>query len=75
MSGHHGTLRPEPAERWSYSGVPEFIAETLSPSTAKRDKSEKKDILYDFSCETLRTICIAKCFVVDKQMFLCYGLK
>lgn len=27
-----------------YSGVPKFIAETLSPSTAKRDKSEKKDI-------------------------------
>lgn len=28
----------------SYSGVPKFVAETLSPSTAKRDKSEKKDI-------------------------------
>ena len=28
----------------TYSGVPKFIAETLSPSTAKRDKSEKKDI-------------------------------
>ncbi|MCM1064026.1 MAG: Uma2 family endonuclease [Eubacterium sp.] len=28
----------------SYSGVPKFIAETLSPSTARRDKSEKKDI-------------------------------
>ncbi len=27
-----------------YSGVPKFIAETLSPSTAKRDKTEKKDI-------------------------------
>ncbi len=27
-----------------YSGVPKFIAETLSPSTAKRDKAEKKDI-------------------------------
>ena len=27
-----------------YSGTPKFIAETLSPSTAKRDKSEKKDI-------------------------------
>ena len=27
----------------SYSGVPKFIAETLSPSTAKRDKTEKKD--------------------------------
>lgn len=28
----------------SYSGVPRFIAETLSPSTAKRDRTEKKDI-------------------------------
>ncbi len=28
----------------SYSGVPKFIAETLSPSTAKLDKTEKKDI-------------------------------
>lgn len=28
----------------SYSGVPKFIVETLSPSTAKRDKAEKKDI-------------------------------
>ena len=28
----------------SYSGVPKFIVETLSPSTAKRDRSEKKDI-------------------------------
>lgn len=28
----------------SYSGVPKFIVETLSPSTAKRDKTEKKDI-------------------------------
>lgn len=28
----------------SYSGVPKFIAETLSPSTAKRDKTKKKDI-------------------------------
>lgn len=27
-----------------YSGVPKFIAETLSPSTAKRDRAEKKDI-------------------------------
>ena len=27
-----------------YSGVPRFIAETLSPSTAMRDKTEKKDI-------------------------------
>ncbi len=28
----------------SYSGTPKFIVETLSPSTAKRDRSEKKDI-------------------------------
>lgn len=28
----------------TYSGVPKFVAETLSPSTAKRDKAEKKDI-------------------------------
>lgn len=28
----------------SYSGVPKFVAETLSPSTAKRDRAEKKDI-------------------------------
>lgn len=28
----------------SYSGVPKFIAETLSPSTAKRDRTEKKEI-------------------------------
>lgn len=27
-----------------YSGLPKFIAETLSPSTAKRDKGEKKNI-------------------------------
>ena len=27
-----------------YSGVPKFIVETLSPSTAKKDKREKKDI-------------------------------
>lgn len=27
-----------------YSGVPKFIVETLSPSTAKRDRGEKKDI-------------------------------
>lgn len=27
-----------------YSGTPKFIAETLSPSTAKRDQAEKKDI-------------------------------
>lgn len=28
----------------AYRGVPKFIVETLSPSTAKRDRSEKKDI-------------------------------
>ena len=28
----------------AYSGVPKFIAETLSHSTAKRDKTIKKDI-------------------------------
>lgn len=28
----------------AYSGVPKFVAETLSPSTAKRDRMEKKDI-------------------------------
>ncbi len=28
----------------AYNGVPKFIVETLSPSTAKRDRSEKKDI-------------------------------
>ena len=28
----------------AYSGIPKFIVETLSHSTAKRDKSEKKDI-------------------------------
>lgn len=28
----------------SYDGVPRFIVETLSPSTAKKDKTEKKDI-------------------------------
>ena len=27
-----------------YSGVPKFIVESLSPSTAKKDKTEKKDI-------------------------------
>ena len=27
-----------------YNGVPRFIVETLSPSTAKRDRTEKKDI-------------------------------
>lgn len=27
-----------------YSGIPKFIAETLSPSTAKKDKTVKKDI-------------------------------
>lgn len=28
----------------AYYGVPKFIAETLSPSTAKKDRTEKKDI-------------------------------
>lgn len=28
----------------AYSGIPKFIVETLSPATAKRDKTEKKDI-------------------------------
>ena len=28
----------------AYSGIPKFIVETLSPSTAKRDRAEKKDI-------------------------------
>lgn len=28
----------------SYSGVPKFIVETLSPSTTKRDRAEKKGI-------------------------------
>ena len=28
----------------TYSGVPRFIAETLSPLTAKRDRTNKKDI-------------------------------
>lgn len=28
----------------AYSGIPKFIAETLSPATAKRDRKEKKDI-------------------------------
>lgn len=28
----------------SYSGIPSFIAETLSPSTAKKDRKEKKEI-------------------------------
>ncbi|MCI8562052.1 MAG: Uma2 family endonuclease [Lachnospiraceae bacterium] len=28
----------------AYSGIPKFILETLSPSTARRDRMEKKDI-------------------------------
>ncbi len=28
----------------AYHGIPKFIAETLSSSTAKRDRSEKKDV-------------------------------
>lgn len=27
-----------------YNGVPKFIAETLSPSTARKDRAEKKDV-------------------------------
>ncbi len=30
----------------SYSGIPKFIAETLSPSTAKKDRTEKK-VIYE----------------------------
>lgn len=29
----------------SFSGIPKFIAETLSPSTAKRDRTEKKTFM------------------------------
>ena len=28
----------------AYTGVPKFIVETMSPSTAKRDRKDKKDI-------------------------------
>ncbi len=28
----------------AYSGIPKFVAEVLSPSTAKRDRAEKKEI-------------------------------
>ena len=28
----------------AYTGVPKFIVETMSPSTAKRDRTDKKDI-------------------------------
>lgn len=28
----------------AYSGIPKFVVEVLSPSTAKRDRAEKKDI-------------------------------
>lgn len=28
----------------TYSGTPKFVAETLSPSTAKKDRAEKKEI-------------------------------
>ena len=37
-------MRSKAFERWAYYGVPKFVAETLSHSTAKRDKTEKKDI-------------------------------
>lgn len=35
----------------AYSGIPRFIVETLSPSTAKRDRSEKKDIYEEAGVE------------------------
>ena len=35
----------------SYSGIPKFIAETLSPSTAKKDKTEKKQFYEDAGVE------------------------
>jgi len=35
----------------SYSGVPKFIAETLSPATAKRDRLEKKKIYEEAGVE------------------------
>lgn len=44
MSGYHDNMWPEAFKRGAYSGVPKFIVETLSPSTAKRDRAEKKEI-------------------------------
>ncbi|MCI8484577.1 MAG: Uma2 family endonuclease [Lachnospiraceae bacterium] len=35
----------------SYSGTPKFVMETLSPSTAKRDRSKKKDIYEEAGVE------------------------
>lgn len=35
----------------SYSGMPKFVAETLSPSTAKRDRTQKKDIYEEAGIE------------------------
>lgn len=35
----------------SYNGVPKFIVETLSPSTAKRDRLEKKEIYEEAGVE------------------------
>lgn len=35
----------------AYSGVPKFIVETLSHSTAKRDRTEKKDIYEEVGVE------------------------
>lgn len=35
----------------SYSGVPKFIVETLSPSTAKKDRTVKKDIYEEAGVE------------------------
>ena len=37
----------------TYSGVPRFVVETLSPSTAKRDRTEKKDIYEKSGVEEL----------------------
>lgn len=34
-----------------YKGVPKFVVETLSPSTAKRDRTEKKDIYEEAGVE------------------------
>ena len=34
----------------AYSGIPKFVAETLGPSTAKRDKTEKKEIYEKETC-------------------------
>nr|WP_296474601.1 Uma2 family endonuclease [uncultured Acetatifactor sp.] len=41
----------------AYSGVPKFIAEILSPSTAKRDRAEKKDIHEKTGVEEYWIVC------------------